>query len=345
MTIQDLKKWHKSREEEDVWWIQIEGETLGRKVNLEKIEQILDKKFDSEVMVLHVSKAAQRPRPWVEVERVKAAPAEKPHDDELDGKEITGAYSGEREPRPPQNVNFYPSQGNPIQTPVSDASLPSALPPSPAPPAQRKKKPKKGGVGGVLTTIVIFGLITILARTCGSKVGGDLARKHSAERGRENTYSDNPSPANGSLVTFQAEMNGVEKLLGEYQSSSKDLLKALKTLTALDKGMSQIKTTGLPKELASSFNQYRTTMSGLSNHLENTPFPTELLSEGTQGISRWIQEQDVSNPGFIESYKMKMDAWEKKGASYQGKTASATYRLSTAMQRNNIVFDFSIGTK
>ncbi|MDA7668351.1 hypothetical protein N8632_01120 [bacterium] len=189
MTIQDLKKWHKSREEEDVWWIQIEGETLGRKVNLEKIEQILDKKFDSEVMVLHVSQAAQRPRPWVEVERVKAAPAEKPHD----GKETTGAYLGEREPRPPQNVNIYPSQGNPVQTPVSDASLPSVLPPPPAPPAQRKKKPKKGGVGGVLTTIVIFGLITILARTCGSKVGGDLARKHSAERGRENTYSGTPT--------------------------------------------------------------------------------------------------------------------------------------------------------
>ena len=154
-----------------------------------------------------------------------------------------------------------------------------------------------------------------------------------------------PKPVNENLVTFQAEMNEVEKLLGEYQSSIKDPLKAFKMLTALDNGMSQIKTTGLPNELASSFNQYRTTMSGLLNHLQNTPFPTELISEGTQGISRWIQEQDANIPGFIESYKRKMDAWEKKGASYQEKTASATYRLSMAMQRNDIDFDFSIGTK
>jgi len=160
----------------------------------------------------------------------------------------------------------------------------------------------------------------------------------------KNNKSD-PKPANENLVTFQAEMNEVEKLLGEYQSSMKDPLKAFKTLTALDKRMAQIKTTGLPNELASSFNQYRTTMSGLLNHLENTPFPTELISEGTQGISRWVQEQAVSNPGFIESYMRKMDAWTKKAASYQGKTASATYRLSMAMQSSNIDFDFLIGTK
>jgi len=192
MTIQDLKQWNKSREE-DVWWIRIEGETLGRKVNLEKIEQILDQKIDSEVMVLHVSQAAQRPRPWVEVERVKAAPVEKPHDNGLDGKETNGAYSGEREPRRAQNVDFDSSQGSFDQKPVSEPSPPSDLPPPPPPPAQRKKKAKKGGVGGVLTTIVIFGLITILARTCGSKVGGDLARKRFAERERENASSNSPT--------------------------------------------------------------------------------------------------------------------------------------------------------
>ena len=154
-----------------------------------------------------------------------------------------------------------------------------------------------------------------------------------------------PKPTNENLVTFQAEMNEVEKLLGEYQSSIKDPLKGIETLTALDKGMARIKTTGLPNELASSFNQYRNTMRGLLKHLKNTPFPTELISEGTQGISRWIQEQDANIPGFIESYKRKMDVWEKKSASYQEKTASATHRLSMAMMRNNIGFNFSIGTK
>ena len=174
MTIQDLKQWNKSREE-DVWWIRIEGETLGRKVNLEKIEQILDQKLDSEVMVLHVSQAAQRPRPWVEVERVKAAPVEKPHDNGLDGKETNGAYSGEREPRPAQNVDFDSSQGSFDQTPVSEPSPPSDLPPPPPPPpAQRKKKAKKGGVG--LGRLGFFGVFVgiIFAGAFLSALGGGI---------------------------------------------------------------------------------------------------------------------------------------------------------------------------
>lgn len=331
MTIQDLKKWQTSQELEDVWWIQIDGETLGRKVNLEKIGQILNQKLDSKVMVLHVSRTSQRPRPWIEVERAKTVFVDKPHDHGLDGKETNAVYSGEREPRPAPDVNFYPIQGNPVQTPVSDASFPSPLPPPPASPAQSKKKPKKGGVGGLLTTIMIFGLITILGRTCGSKVGGDLARKHAAQP--------------DSLITFQSEMNEVEMLLGRYQNSVNTPLKALKTLSALEKGMSQIKTAGLPNELASSFIQFRNTMREFLNHLKNTPFPPELISEGPQGISRWVQKQDVSNPGFKEIYKRKMDVWEKEAASYQVKIPNVTFRLSEAMQRHNIDFDFSVGTK
>jgi uncharacterized membrane protein YhaH (DUF805 family) len=140
MTIQDLKKWQTLHELDDGWWVQIGGETLGRKVNLEKIEQILDRQFDSEVMVLQVSQASQRPRPWIAVERVKdahqwvevemgkAVPVEKPHDNVLDGKKTNDAFSGERESRLTQNVNFHSSQAPPVQAPVSDARLPSALP-------------------------------------------------------------------------------------------------------------------------------------------------------------------------------------------------------------------------
>lgn len=190
MTIQDLKQWNKSREE-DIWWIRIEGETLGRKVNLEKIEQILDQKLDSEVMVLHVSQAAQRPRPWVEVERVKAAPVEKPHDNGLDSKETNGAYSDEWELRPSQNVNFDSRQGSFDQTPVSEPRPPSDSPT--LPPAQRKKKEKKGRAGAVLTKIAIVGLIFILARTFGSGFGEALARKHIAEHERENASSNSPT--------------------------------------------------------------------------------------------------------------------------------------------------------
>ena len=114
MTVQDLKKWLRSREEEDVWWIQIAGETLGRKVNLGRIEQILDENLDSEVIVLHVSQATQRPRPWVEVERVKAAPVEKPHDVGL-GRQTKGAHSGEREPGPVRKIDV-------VRSPASQSS-------------------------------------------------------------------------------------------------------------------------------------------------------------------------------------------------------------------------------
>lgn len=130
MTIQDLKKWQTLQKIEDVWWIQIDGETLGRKVNLEKIGQILNQKHDSEVMVLHVSRTSQRPRPWIEVDKLKTVRVEIPHDNGVDGEETNDAFSGEREPRPAQNVNFHSSQGTPVQAPVSDASLPSALPPT-----------------------------------------------------------------------------------------------------------------------------------------------------------------------------------------------------------------------
>ena len=131
MTVQDLKKWLSSREEEDVWWIQIAGETLGRKVNLGRIGQILDENIDSEVMVLHVSQATQRPRPWIEVERVKAAPVEKPHDVGL-GRQTKGTHSEEQEPRPVQNFDFDSSRGSLDQTPVSGASPQSDLPTQPA---------------------------------------------------------------------------------------------------------------------------------------------------------------------------------------------------------------------
>lgn len=130
MTIQDLKKWQTLQKIEDVWWIQIDGETLGRKVNLEKIGQILNQKHDSEVMVLHVSRTSQSPRPWIEVDKLKTVRVEIPHDNGVDGEETNDAFSGEREPRPAQNVNFHSSQGTPVQAPVSDASLPSALPPT-----------------------------------------------------------------------------------------------------------------------------------------------------------------------------------------------------------------------
>jgi len=115
---------------------------LGRKVNLGRIGQILDENIDSEVMVLHVSQATQRPRPWVEVERVKAAPVEKPHDVGI-GRQTKGAHSGEREPGPVQNFDFDSSQGSLHQTPVSRASPKSNLPIPLTPPAQRKKKRKK----------------------------------------------------------------------------------------------------------------------------------------------------------------------------------------------------------
>ena len=139
MTVQDLRKWLSSREEEDVWWIQIAGETLGRKVNLGKIEQILDENLDSEVMVLHVSQATQRPRPWVEVERVKAAPVEKPRNEGVDGRQRNGTHSDEREPCPVRNFDFDSSRGSRDQTPVSVANPQSDLPTPSAPPAQRKK--------------------------------------------------------------------------------------------------------------------------------------------------------------------------------------------------------------
>ena len=138
MTIQDLEEWRKSREEEDVWWIQIAGETLGRKVNLGNIEQILDENRDSEVMVLHVSQATQRPRPWVEVERVKAAPVEKLHDVGF-GRQTKGAHSGGREPRPVKNFDLNSSQGSLDQKPVIGANPQSNLPTPPGPPGQRKK--------------------------------------------------------------------------------------------------------------------------------------------------------------------------------------------------------------
>ncbi|MDA9831425.1 hypothetical protein N9C66_08790 [Akkermansiaceae bacterium] len=143
MTIQELKKWQTSQELEDVWWIQIDGETLGRKVNLEKAGQILNQKLDSEVMVLHVSRTSQRPRPWIEVERAKTARSrievervqtvfvKKPHDNEFDGEKTIDTSSGEREPRPAQIFDFDSSQGSFDQTPVSEPILPPDLPPRP----------------------------------------------------------------------------------------------------------------------------------------------------------------------------------------------------------------------
>ena len=120
MTAQDLKTWLSSREEKDVWWIQIEGKTLGRKVNLAKIEQISDENLDSEVMVLHVSQATQRPRPWVEVERVKAAPVEKSLDNGLYGRHKNDAYSGEPEEHPAHKIDTAqsPTSRNPVSAPV-----------------------------------------------------------------------------------------------------------------------------------------------------------------------------------------------------------------------------------
>ena len=139
-------------------------------------------------------------------------------------------------------------------------------------------------------------------------------------------------------------MKDIENLLRKYQRSVGNPLKSLETLTALNEGMSLIKTSGLPRDLASSFSEYRTTMSGLLSHLNKTPFPTELLSEGTQGVGNWIKEQAAINSEFLETYMRKMDAWDKKSASYQKKVMSSTYDLSMAMQNYNIDFDFKVGT-
>ena len=149
--------------------------------------------------------------------------------------------------------------------------------------------------------------------------------------------------SNASLTKFQADMKGVENLLETYRRSVGDPLKSLETLSALNEGLSLIKTGELPGDLASSFSKYRTTMRGLLSHLHSTPFPTELLSEGTRGVSNWIKEQTASNPKFLESYMRKMDAWDKESASYQKRVMVSIYHLSMAMQNHNIDFDFEVG--
>ena len=286
-----------------------------------------------------MTQQALRPRPWIEIERMRSPSF--PQDAAFSKEQAQQSSHAQVFPEPQREQPPKTVQIGRVERP----------PPSPPSSSPRSEKSKKRGIESLFVTLLIGLVFIILGRACGSKVGGNLARERiKAESYQANSqYSKSDGPRDENLVIFQSSMIEVEKLLGRYNrsgiNSQKDSnhLKVLNNLTALDKRMSRIQTGDLPRELASSFNDYRKTMNGLLSHLNNMPYPTELLPQGAKGLNDWIEKQAARDPKFLGNFRREVDAWEKNRASYPRKIVSATYRLSVAMQRNGIDFDF--GTK
>ena len=70
MTIAQLEEWLIANNQQDQWWLQIDGSNLGQRVALEKAREILDTNRDARLSILHLSQQTLRPRPWIEIERM-----------------------------------------------------------------------------------------------------------------------------------------------------------------------------------------------------------------------------------------------------------------------------------
>ncbi len=68
MKIADLREWFCLNGKEDEWWVNVDGKSLGKPLNLELLEGILRENPSSKILVLHVSQAELDQPPWIEVE-------------------------------------------------------------------------------------------------------------------------------------------------------------------------------------------------------------------------------------------------------------------------------------
>jgi hypothetical protein len=196
MTTEDLQEWLTVKGKKDIWWMQINGKTLGQKVTLGKIEEISVKNPNSEVSVLHISQQTLRPRPWVEVEFCKPTANVAPSPVRTVSGEKFGSLPTKKLVTSPKTSGSYVHQHHPA---------PPAPPAPSAPPnSSGSKKSKKGGIGGLLSTLLIGAFFIILGRACGSKIGGDLAKERIKSERRESSrsFSKTAAPPSVSQLTY-----------------------------------------------------------------------------------------------------------------------------------------------
>lgn len=72
MTLNELQRWILSHDQEDTWWVAIDGEVLDNLMALPDVGKVKDQNPDNEISVLHASKAEDEDAEWIIFEKEAA---------------------------------------------------------------------------------------------------------------------------------------------------------------------------------------------------------------------------------------------------------------------------------
>ncbi|MDA8973882.1 DUF805 domain-containing protein [Akkermansiaceae bacterium] len=134
MTIAQLEEWLIANNQQDQWWLQIDGSNLGQRVALEKAREILDTNRDARLSILHLSQQTLRPRPWIEIERM-CSPSS-PQEAVFSQEQAQQSSHAQVFPEPQREQAPKTVQIGRVETPPPPPPPPTAAPISP----QKRKK-------------------------------------------------------------------------------------------------------------------------------------------------------------------------------------------------------------
>lgn len=70
MTSKELQRWILKNDEEDLWWVALDGEVQDNVMSLPDVNRVKEANPDEQITVLHVSRAEDEDAEWIIFERV-----------------------------------------------------------------------------------------------------------------------------------------------------------------------------------------------------------------------------------------------------------------------------------
>lgn len=159
--------------------------------------------------------------------------------------------------------------------------------------------------------------------------------------------SESPEDAEKAAVAAfkeQIKAKGISEALQKVETAAgtaeEDPAGMFQAVARLNEKTQELDSDGLPDDLKSATDMFKSAMEGMDTHIKAMPIPMKVIEKGTAGITAWAVEQATSDPEFQSKFGAKMGAWESKMTTMSAKMETQGDELEKVYKKYEIPVNF-----
>lgn len=146
------------------------------------------------------------------------------------------------------------------------------------------------------------------------------------------------------IAAYTLKMKEGEKLASESEPEAGNPAEAMEMLGKMEKIVDSVKSEGLPSDLKTAFDAFRTAVKKLIAHVGAMPIPKELIADQAK-LQAWATAQAAANPKFLEEFQAKMSKFEAEMQAITAEGDKQKDALKVAHDKYGIEVDLDAGKK